>query len=223
LTTATFHTQKTTFDKLNPQFDKSPILPQSTYFGSTPKAGEDPFMKRKVKQLNDIDLIEDKEPEAISNLKRMPKRILTEENLVAVLSSETEKLNLENHYWLSLALISKIGMMAPNLKELSLRRMGNITNLAFSDIFRCLVNLETVDLSDCLGLNSSALTLMVKKNPNIEDLQVNGCVNAVDDQAMLAIAGLKHLTFLDISYSKHLTDEGCKHFETSKLQSVIMN
>lgn len=97
------------------------------------------------------------------------------------MSSETQKLNLENHYWLSVALMGKIGMMAPNLKELSLRRMGNVTNLAFSDIFRCLANLETVDLSDCLGLNSSALKLLVKNNPNIEDLQLNGCVNAVDD------------------------------------------
>ncbi len=107
--------------------------------------------------MNDVDLIEDQEPEDICNLKRMPKRILTEENLVAVLSHETEKLNLENHYWLSTRLISKIGMMAPNLKELSLRRMSEITNLAFSEIFRCLINLETVDLSDCRGLHPSAL------------------------------------------------------------------
>lgn len=60
---------------------------------------------------------------------------MTEENLVAVLSHETEKLNLENHYWLSIKFISKIGMMAPNLQELSLRRMSNITNLAFADMF----------------------------------------------------------------------------------------
>jgi hypothetical protein len=80
-------------------------------------------MQRKVKQLNDVELIEDKEPEEIVNLKRLPSRILTEENLVRILSVETEKLNLENHYWLSSKFLAKLGMIAPNLTDLSLRRM----------------------------------------------------------------------------------------------------
>jgi hypothetical protein len=68
-------------------------------------------------------LIEDKEPEELMNLKRLPTKILTEENLVSILTTQTEKINLENHYWLSSKFIGKLGMMAPNLTELSLRRM----------------------------------------------------------------------------------------------------
>jgi len=41
------------------------------------------------------------EPEELMNLKRLPNKIMTEENLIKVLNKETVKLNLENHYWLS--------------------------------------------------------------------------------------------------------------------------
>lgn len=95
---------------------KSPILPQSNYFGRVPQAGDDPFMRRRVKQLNDIDLLENQEPEEVANISRLPARVMTEENLVSILSEETEKLNLENHYWLSCKFLSKIGTMAPNLQ-----------------------------------------------------------------------------------------------------------
>jgi hypothetical protein len=52
---------------------------------------------------------------------------LTEESLKVYLSKETEKLNLEHSYWLKDSFLDKIGRMAPNLKELSLRRL-KITN-----------------------------------------------------------------------------------------------
>ena len=48
-------------------------------------------------------------------------------------------------------------MMAPNLTDLSLRRMDKISNVAFAEMFRCMKSLEVVDLSDCTGLHSSAL------------------------------------------------------------------
>ena len=161
------------------------------------------------------------------NLKRQPLKIMTEENLVRVLSEETERLNLENHYWLSITFVGKLGMMAPNLTELSLRRMDKITNVAFAEMFRCMKSLEVVDLSDCTGLHSSALQMMVRGNPNLEELQLSGCINAIDDVAMRLIAQSNNLTFLDISYSKKLTDQGLMHFDgsenTAKLSSLIMN
>lgn len=127
-------------------------------------------MRRRVKQLNDVDLIEDKEPEELLNLKRLPSKVLTEENLVRILSHETTDLCLENHYWLSTKFIGKLGMMAPNLTHLSLRRMPSISNITFADIFRELTKLESVDLADCTGLFSTALQLALRNNPEIEDL-----------------------------------------------------
>ena len=49
LTTATWHQKSSAFNQLNPEFGKSPICPQSSYFGQKPKENDDPFMKRKVK------------------------------------------------------------------------------------------------------------------------------------------------------------------------------
>ena len=86
LATASWHQKSSAFNQLNSEFARSPILPQSNYFGTKPNEDEDPFMKRKVKQLDDVDLIEDKEPEEICNLKRFSSKILTEENLVRILS-----------------------------------------------------------------------------------------------------------------------------------------
>lgn len=64
------------------------------------------------------------------------------------LGVETEKLNLEHHYWLRDNFIDKIGRMAPNLRELSLRRL-RISNRAFSDIVTHLRLLERIDISEC--------------------------------------------------------------------------
>lgn len=183
-------------------------------------------MRRKVKQLNDIDLLEDKEPEELMNISRLPSKVLTEENLVRILSLETQKLNLENHYWLSSKFLGKLGMMAPNLTELSLRRMPNISNLAFADMFKALTQLVTVDLSDCVALHTTALQLLIRNNPQLEDLQLSGCFNAVDDASFKSIADLESLTFLDISLAKKLTDKGCQHFadkKTTALQCLVMN
>lgn len=57
------------------------------------------------------------------------------------------------------------------------------------------------------------MLLLVKNNPQLEDLQVSGCHNAVDDVVMKKIGQLEHLTFLDISYSKLLTDKGLLDFK----------
>ena len=52
------------------------------------------------------------------------------------LTPETVKLNLENHYWISNSFISKLSKMAPNLQQLSLRRMPQITNQFFAEAFK---------------------------------------------------------------------------------------
>lgn len=99
---------------------------------------KDPYDRRKVKQLNDISFEEseegeDEEFEDVKNLKRLPRTVITEETLKQYLGVETEKINLEHHYWLKDNFIDKIGRMAPNLKDISLRRL-KISNRAFQEI-----------------------------------------------------------------------------------------
>ena len=69
----------------------------------------------------------------MKSLKRLPKTIVTEEALRNYLGPETERINLEHHYWIKDNFIDKIGRMAPNIRELCLRRM-NLSNRAFTCI-----------------------------------------------------------------------------------------
>ena len=98
--------------------------------------------------------------EETKSLKRLPQTILTEENLKVYLTHETERLNLEHAYWIKDVFLDKIGRMAPNLRELSLRRL-RITNRAFTDLVTYLKRLEIVDLSDCTGIGESGLKTML--------------------------------------------------------------
>ena len=118
--------------------EKGSIYPQSNYFGKAPDPRRDPFVRREVRALNDIDFEEDEDWEEIRNLKRMPRTVINQENLREYLSHETLKLNLENHYWIKNNMLDKIGRMAPNLQYLSLRRMKFITNPCFAEIFKAL-------------------------------------------------------------------------------------
>jgi hypothetical protein len=95
----------------------------------------------------------------------MPTQVLDEENLKRILDKETIRLNLENHYWLKNSFISKMGRMAPNLLEFGLRRMKQIDNLTFAEIFKPMSgNLLKIDFCDCEGLHDSALKLLLEKN-----------------------------------------------------------
>jgi len=164
-------------------------------------------------QLKDVKLIEETVPEDVKQVLRMGPNILTEENLARILSTETTKLNLENNYHISNGFIGKIGNVAPNIENLCLRRMPNIGNDVFSRLFTTFENLVTVDLSDCTGLEPFGLQLMLKKNQQLENLQLSGCSDAVDDVALNMISNLENLCFLDLSFCKRFTDRGCNHFQ----------
>jgi len=104
---------------MNPVEAYAPIAPQTLFLGRSQvdlsAANADPFNTRKVGQLNDIEFSDSDDPEEIANLKRQPATVLTEQNMKQLLTPETLKLNLENHYWISNSFISKISKMAPNL------------------------------------------------------------------------------------------------------------
>ena len=85
-----------------------------------------------MKQLNDISFSSNEEEEEFSNLNWLPGNVLTEDKIKEIVSSQTQKLILENHYWISDHFISKMGRMATNLKHLSFKGI-NMSNSAFMD------------------------------------------------------------------------------------------
>jgi hypothetical protein len=82
--------------------------------------------------------------------------VLTEDNLRKILDEQTTKLNLEHHYWLKDNFLNKLGRLAPNLVELSLRRL-NISNESFIDIFRYCRSVEKLDICDCPSIEESGM------------------------------------------------------------------
>lgn len=91
--------------------------------------------------------------------------------------------------------------MAPNLRELSLRRMKFITNPIFAEIFKHLKQLRKIDLMDCEGLCCTATSLMLMNNKKLEEVQLSGCKTGVDDKVMRHISNLnKTIIFLDVSF-----------------------
>ncbi len=131
---------------------------------------KDPYDRRKVKQLNDISFDESEEEdefEDIRNLKRLPRTVITEESLKQYLGPETEKINLEHHYWLKDNFIDKIGRMASNLRELCIRRL-KISNRAFTEIVINLKKLENIDISDCPNINSSGMNALFDNNKGLK-------------------------------------------------------
>jgi hypothetical protein len=88
------------------------IYPKHLILGSEP----DKNFSKKVKKIGDISFEEEtNESEKVKNLKRLPPDNLTEESLKTNLNGETIILRLENHYWISRDILSKLGRMASNL------------------------------------------------------------------------------------------------------------
>jgi hypothetical protein len=114
LTTDAFE-KKCEFIDSNFFFDKKycNMFPKSCYLG--PK--QDEKFAKKSKKIGDISFEEiNNEEEKVINLKRLPPDYITDETLKTNLNNKCEILRLENCYWLSKDVISKVGRMDINLR-----------------------------------------------------------------------------------------------------------
>lgn len=114
------HEKKQAFVDMNYHFNKKylTIYPKNVILGE--KQNKD--FKKPIKKIGDISFEEDPtEPqENVKNLKRLGPDNLTEEWIKENLNSKVEILRLENHYWISEDLISKLGRLGTNLIVINL-------------------------------------------------------------------------------------------------------
>jgi len=74
--------------------------------------------------------------------------------------------------------------MAPNLKELSLRRL-KISNNSAKEIFTYLEHLEKCDISDCFLIGPEAFSKMIEMNSEtIQEIQASNCQLAITDETV---------------------------------------
>jgi len=206
----------------------SPLKPLSAYWGKKLGNDKDPFDRRKVKQLDDISFESDTEPEEIKDHRRMPETVLTEENLKNQLTPTLKALNLDNHSWLHNNFINKIGRMAPNIVELSIRGL-KVSSEAFIDMVKHMGLLKIIDISYCTNLEEKAIINLVDKNIAIVRFKAAGWAKAITDVSLKHFVGKSRtqLEILDISYCTQLTDDGLSGFqeinETQMFHELYLN
>jgi hypothetical protein len=121
LTTDNYQNKCSAYD-LNLFYDKKycNMFPKSNCLGQP----RDQNFSKKTKKIGDISFEETNNlNEDVKDLKRLSPDFITEESLKDNLNDRVEILRLENCNWLSKDLISKIGRMDPNMKELCLRNL----------------------------------------------------------------------------------------------------
>lgn len=134
-------------------------------------------------------------------------------------------MNIEHHYWLKDSFLSKIGKMAPNLSHLCLRRL-KISDDSFSDLSNHLKHIEALDISECILIQEQSLMKFLTNNAKtLRKFQASNCIDAITNTSLKHLVELEDLIpederpleFLDISYSKLVTDEGLAHFSGKTL------
>ena len=81
-------------------------------------------------------------------------------------------------------------------------------------------HIRQIDISDCVLVEASGLMKLVEVGgETLRELHAQNCQDAVVDDVLKALAGLETgiLEVLDISYCKHVTDEGLQAFENKVL------
>lgn len=85
--------------------------------------GQNNNFSQPIKKIGDISFEEEYEPENLKDLKRYNNDNLTDEVLKLNLNNKLIKLNIENHYWISLDTVSKLGRMSNSISILNLRNL----------------------------------------------------------------------------------------------------
>lgn len=215
------YSDKCSYIDANLFFEKkySTIYPKSNILGPE----QDKNFSKKMKKIGDISFEEDTgQSENVKNLSRLPPENITEEWLKSNLNKNVEMLKLENCYWLSKDLISKVGRMDTLLKELSLRNL-DIDNNILTNIVKWAKGIEILDLSYCNALTVGVCDILKMSLINLKSLKAFSLVRAINDKGLIVLGEIETLEELDIGLCSFITDSGLSSFcklKTQKLQSL---
>lgn len=172
--------------------------------------------------MDDISFESDSEIEEHKDYKRLPETVLNEENLKTSLTPALKSLNLNSHFWLKSNFINKIGRMAPNLVELSIRTL-KINSETFIDMVKHMGLLKIIDISNCKLLTEEAIMKLAETNQGIVRFVASGCERAVTDKAIKHFIEFSRaqLEYLNLNYCTQLTDEGLKAFEENNPEQIF--
>ena len=212
------HKKKCNYIDSNLFFEKKYCLmyPTSSLLGEE----QDKNYSQKMKKIGDISFEE--EPninENVKNLSRLPPENITEEWIKSNLNNKVELLRIENCYWLSKDLISKIGRLNTNLKELCLRNL-DIDNNTLYLILKWLKNLEILDISYCNDLSIGTCASIKENCSRLKSLKAVSLIKAMTNNELEYISNLNQLEEIDISLCNNIDDNGLILFSKNKKQKI---
>ena len=165
-----------------------------------------------LKKIGDISFEEEiYENEGIKRLKRVSCDNLTDESLKLFLNEKVKKLNIENNYWISQDVITKIGQLSNNIVELNIRNL-NLNSNSLLKLLNFLLNLKSLDISDCKFLDETAPIHLKNKGLNLKCLNLSGLINSINDSNISLIAEIQTLEKLNISRCNNITSVGLSQF-----------
>lgn len=201
------HNKKCEFIDMNLLYESKycTMEPKSAMLGPEP----DPNYQQYAKKIGDISFEEVKgELESVKNLTRLPPENITEEWLKENLNQNVRKLNVENCYWLTKDLISKIGRLDPNLIKISLRNL-DISNFIVENIISHAHLIEELNLSNCTGLTKGLCEIISEKGKNIKELNVFNLNTSVNDLGLNYIGrSLLKLKSINLGLCREISDKG---------------
>jgi F-box/leucine-rich repeat protein 2/20 len=196
LATTPYEVRADIFQQANSQLDKySTVKPMRCLLGPN----KDHKFERKIRQIGEITYSPQEESEDMRHLKRLPNWILTEENLMEIMSPELLELNLQNNYWVTNDLMNKIGYFAPNVRALDLS-YTNCNDDTLVELAKSAHHLRAVNISNCRQVSAAGLARFLELASVLESLDC--CHNPyADDDSLRALALLPGLNSLALSFT----------------------
>lgn len=155
------------------------MLPLSNILGSN----KDGNYNRKVRQIGEVYYNPVNEGEEMRHLKKLPNTVLNEHNLLEIMDSNLEYLDLQYKTDISNDLINKIGYLAENIKELVLIAVP-ITNEILIELGISCKKLSAIDISLCKSVEEFAVTRFINSRNSLRKFSANHNDHSITDACL---------------------------------------
>lgn len=201
----------------------SNIVPNEIMIG---KKNKNEFTKP-LKRIGDISFEEEAyETEDIKSLKRNTYEFIDNDSIKEILNDEVEKLSIENHYWLSQDVVSKIGRLASQLIDLNLRNL-KINSSHLHQIVSYLKRISSLNISECEYLDENSLVHIKNYCQTLKSINCSGLYNVVKDSSLYLLGQIETLTEMNISRCIYITSKGMddliKNSKKNQLKVININ
>ncbi len=138
--------------------------------------------------------------ESHRHLRSLSHKVITESSLQGLLNMSLLRLNLLNHHWIPMNLISKIGFLAKNVQHLNLGGLAISDEILVELSISC-KDLSHLDVSSCPQLTAKGVELsLANLAPKLVQLNLYGNSQSVTRASLAPLADCRLLQHLNLGY-----------------------